>query len=93
MTIIGAGCMTQYRVTACPNDFKEITSKALSLEINEIKFGYLLTYSYLCTQIHQSINKLWTITRRIITICKGGGWRARQLIPLPLKPFHERKKD
>jgi hypothetical protein len=43
--------------------------------------------------ITQIINKLWTITRRTITIRKGGGWRARQLIPLPLKPFHERKKD
>ena len=43
--------------------------------------------------ITQLLTKLWTITRRTITICKGGGWRARLLIPLPLKPFHERKKD
>ena len=30
------------------------------------------------------VTKLWTITRRTITICNGGGWRARLLIPLPL---------
>ena len=43
--------------------------------------------------ITQLLTKLWTITRRKITIRKGGGWRARLLIPLPLKPFHKRKKD
>jgi len=32
---------------------------------------------------NQFINKLWTITRRKITIRNGGGQVARLLIPLP----------
>ena len=37
------------------------------------------------------VTKLWTITRRKITIRNGGGRVARLLIPLPLKPFQTKK--
>ena len=48
----------------------------------------LVLSSFICNfapEITKVLTSLWTITRRIITNSKGGGWRARQLIPLPLK--------
>ncbi|MCH5302929.1 MAG: hypothetical protein J1E77_08820, partial [Prevotella sp.] len=48
----------------------------------------LRIFLYLCTRINKKVTRKWTTTRRIITIREGGGWRARLLIPLPLRPFH-----